>query len=173
MWCVVAFIIVKGCQVGSLERGAVPEITHSPAPRARSIDQPFGSVRAHSHDPPGHLSPACCGRHCRHHARNVLSVAREAASKALGTCNRVGWEWVRYGSEIPTNEGDKRLSESESGRVIRLVRFPSTWGSCRHVRSPRPASAALASRGSTKRPAGHSMARDTDLGLTPTAIHPL
>ena len=128
----------------------MPKITHSPAPRARSIDQPFGSVRAHSHDPPGHLSPACCGRHCRHHSRHVLSAAREAASKALGTCNRAGWGSVRYGREIRTG-AINGLSASEAGRVIQVFRFSSTWGLCRHIRSPRPASAALASRGSIKR----------------------
>ena len=49
------------------------------------------------------------------------------------------------------------MSESESGRVIRVIRFPSTWGLCRHVRSPRHSSAALASRGSIKLPDGRSI----------------
>ena len=100
----------------------------------------------------------------------MLSVAREAASKALGTCNRAGWGSVRYGREIPMNEGDEWLSESESGGVRRVVRFPPTWGFCRHFCAPGPVPPALASQGSTHRPIDLSMARDIDPGLTQTAI---
>ena len=133
----------------------------SPTVRRNEQDRSISPSGACAHTPTTRLGTyllRAVGRHCRHHARNVLSAAREAASKAVGACNRAGWG-TGVGSirarDTDERGGDKRFSESESGKIMRVFRFPSTWGLCRHVRSPRPASVALAPRGSIKRPEGH------------------
>ena len=172
--------VMSSRSLGTRGGAAVPKITHhSPTPRARSIDLPFGSVRAHSHDPPGHLSPACCGRHSRHHPktcsaprgrplpwplrrRSVPVIVRDGGR--FDTDARYRRTRATHGCQRVDPEGLCEFSDfHRHGGYVAMFALPDP---------PQPLSPPGA-RSSDRKATQHSTARDTDLGLTHTAIHPL